>query len=122
MCGGQRAARLPLVHMVVPLISTSNSFAPLADDDDRPSSSRNAASATEPSSVPEGSRVTWTEVMSALSAKRTIADALGMDAGLADGWSVADHHATTSSRDPPTYSCNRVVGTDLRLASLICPN
>ena len=110
MCGGQRAARLPLVHMVVPLISTSNSFAPLADDDDRPSSSRNAASATEPSSVPEGSRVTWTEVMSALSAKRTIADSLGMDAGIADGWTFADHHATTSSRDPPTYSCNRVVG------------
>ena len=87
--------------MVVPL-ATSNSFAPLADDDDRPSSSRLTASAREPPSTPEESRVTWAEVMAVLSAQHTVTDTLGMDAGMADGWTFADHHATTSSRDPPT--------------------
>ena len=96
--------------MVVPL-ATSNSFAPLADDDDRTSSSRPATSAMEPPSTPEERRVTWAEVMAALSAQRTVTDALGMDAGIADGWTFADHHATTSSRDPPTYSCNRLIGS-----------
>ena len=95
--------------MVVPL-ATSNSFAPLADDDDQPSSSRLTASAMEPPSTPEESRVTWAEVMSILSAKHTVTDSFGMDAGIADGWTFADHHATTSSRDPPTYSCNRLIG------------
>ena len=113
---GQRAARLPLVHMVVPLVSTSNSFAPLADDDDQPSSSGIAASAMgrPPSSMPEGSRVSWAEVMSTLSAKHTITDTLGMDAGIANGWTFADHHATTSSRDPPAYSCKRVTAVGNR--------
>ena len=112
MYGGQRAARLPLVHMVVPLVPTSNSFAPLADDDDQPTASRDATSAMDPSpsTIPAVSRVSWTEVMTTLSARRSIKDTLGMDAGIAEGWTFADHHATTSSRDPPAYSCNRLVG------------
>ena len=90
---------------------TSNPFAPLADDNDQPTASRDATSAVDPSStVPEVTRVTWAEVMTTLSARRFIKDTLGMDAGIADGWTFADHHATTSSRDPPAYSCNRLVG------------
>ena len=111
MYGGQRAARLPLVHMVVPLVPTSNPFAPLADDNDQPTASRDATSAVDPSStVPEVTRGSWAEVMTTLSARRFIKDTLGMDAGIAEGWTFADHHATTSSRDPPAYSCNRLVG------------
>ena len=61
--------------MVVPL-ATSNSFAPLADDDDRTSSSRPAASAMGPRSTPEERKVTWAEVMADLSAQRTVDDSL----------------------------------------------
>ena len=107
--------------MVVPL-ATSNSFAPLADDDDRPSSSRPATSAMEPPSTPDERRVTWAEVMAALSAQRTVTDALGMDADIADGWTFSDHHATTSSRDPPTYFCNRLIGSRPELVSRTCPS
>ena len=119
MYGGQRAARLPLVHMVVPLVPTSNPFAPLADDNDQPTAARDAPSAVDPSStLPEVTRIGWAEVMTTLSARRFIKDTLGVDAGIAEGWTFADHHATTSSRDPPAYSCNRLVGN--RRAAL-CP-
>ena len=77
--GGQRAARLPLVHMVVPLVATSNAFAPLADDDDQPTASRDATSAMDPapSAISEVMRVRWT-VMTTLSARRSIKDTLGI--------------------------------------------
>ena len=124
MCGGQRAARLPLVHMVVPLVATSNAFAPLADDDDQPTASRDATSAMDPapSAISEVMRVRWTEVMTTLSARRSITDTLGMDAGIA--W---DGHLLTTMPLPQHGIHRRILaidwwGTDLRLASLICLN
>ena len=95
--------------MVVPLV-TSNPFAPLAADHDSISSSRPSASATGPRPIPEEKKVTWAEVMTDLSAKRTVDSSFGMDAGIEDKWTFADHHATVSSRDPPTYTCKRVIG------------
>ena len=114
VCRGQRAARLPLVRMVVPLVATSNSFAPLADDDDQPTVVPGANSASVPpasSALSEVTSVRWTEVMTALYEKRSINHTLGMDAVNTEGWMFADHHATTSARDPPAYSCNRLVGS-----------
>ena len=95
--------------MVVPLPG-SNTFAPLADDHDSASSSRPATSMV-PRLVPEEKRVTWTEVMADLSAKRTVDTACGMDAGIEEKWTFADHHATASSRDPPAYTCKRFIGS-----------
>ena len=96
--------------MVVPLpLATSNSFAPLADNDDQPAVLPGPETGSASSAL-DSSSVKWAEVMATLYAKRSIDASLGMDAGNTDGWMFADHHATTSVRDPPAYSCNRMVG------------
>ena len=94
-------------------MATSNSFAPLADDDDQPTVVPGASSMPAPSTavgLTETASVRWTEVMTSLYSKRSINDSHGMDAGISEGWTFADHHATTSARDPPAYSVNRMVG------------
>ena len=78
-------------------MATSNSFAPLADDDDQPTVVPGANSASAPSAssgLSEVTSVRWTEVRTSLYSKRSINHSLSMDAGISEGWMFADHHAT----------------------------
>ena len=94
---------------MVPLnLATSNSFAPLAEDEEQAPVPPRPASQLASSEVAPPI-VRWTEVIAALYAKRSIDTTLGMDSGNAAGWVFSDHHATTSVRDPPTYACKRVI-------------
>ena len=98
--------------MVVGLDLGPNPFGPLGTkEEDDSSSEESTPSGCRTSPTREADHTyTWDNFAEALRKPRNVSTDFGMDEDHEFGWSFSDHHATSSSRDPPAYPCKSVRG------------